>query len=158
MEVVGVEMTGPEPEVIGRARRLRVRAHLAQLDYLRALLVAADEGYSHGEVARRLGLSQPAVSKAIKRAAASPPVLEGFSGSRPYEIAERFAVGDINRETAVAELAAWPYAPGDPGDGVDWMTYEPGEFEEVTQALRDGLLDDATYSAIQDRRDQLSEG
>lgn len=147
--------TVPHHEVVDRARRSRLRAHLAQLDYLRDLSEATGLGVSQTQIARQLRVTQPAISKSLKTAAATPPVPAGFHGGSPYEIAERYAAGEISREVLVDELARWPYSDGDSGDGVDWVTYDPGTFEDVTRARSDGLLDTATYDAVLARQDEL---
>lgn len=147
--------TVPHREVVDRARRSRLRVHLAQLDYLRDLAEARELGVSQTEIARELRVTQPAISKSMSAASSTPPVPEGFHGGSPYEIAERYAAGEISREVLVDELARWPYTPRDAGDGVDWLTYEPGTFEDVVRARRDGLLDTATYDAVLARQDEL---
>ena len=102
------------------------------------------------ELARNLGVSQPTISDALKTAARVPETRPGFSGADPYEIAQRYAAGDLTREQLVEELSRWEYRPGQPTDGYDWTTGGEGEWEEtVGRALDDGLLDDATYSEIQ---------
>lgn len=148
--------TVPQHEVVNRARRSRLRAHLAQLDYLRDLAAASGLGVTQTEIARELRVTQPAISQSLKTATATPPVREGFHGATPYEIAERYATGEITREQVIDELARWPYTSGEPSDGVDWLTYVPSDFSEVTKALTDGLLDDVTYDAILDRRDETT--
>ncbi|WP_431838587.1 hypothetical protein [Cellulomonas sp. Y8] len=147
--------TVPQREVVNRARRSRLRAHLAQLDYLRDLAAASGSGVTQTEIARELRVTQPAISQSLKTATATPPILDGFHGATPYEVAERYAAGEITREQVVDELARWPYTPGDRGDGFDWTTYDPGTFEDVTRARRDGLLDSETYDAVLERQDEL---
>ena len=79
-----------------------------------------------------------------------------FSGADPYEIARRYAAGELSREQVVDELARWEYRPGVPTDGYDWTTGDAGEWEEtVGRAFDDGLLDAETYDAIGDRRQEL---
>ncbi len=147
----------PDHDVVARARRSKIRAHLAQLDYLRDLAEASrGAGVTQTEIARRLRVTQPAISQALKTATTTPTVPAGFHGARPYEIAERFAADEITREQLIDELARWPYAPADPGDGIDWNSYVPGEFNQVAQAMRDGLIDEETYTAIQDRADEIA--
>jgi transcriptional regulator with XRE-family HTH domain len=155
MEVVTVAAAHSHHEAVDRARRSRLRARLAQVDYLRDLTEATALGASQTEIARELRVTQPAISKALRGAATTPPVLEGFHGGSPYEIAERYAAGELTREQVVDELARWPYTPADPGDGVDWMTYDPGTFDDVVRARRDGLLDTETYDAVLESQDEL---
>ena len=128
--------------------RLRHRQVVDRLDELRLVRKLAAQ-MSQSEIARLLAISQPAVHKALKAAERVPEVAEGFSGASPYEIAERYAVGQIDRARVVDELARWPYAGTPKTDGVDWLVEDaPGTFEEVGRALDDGLLDEDTYDAV----------
>lgn len=147
-------VTAPERRVIERARRARATEQVAHLDYVRAVVEVRAQGLTQTEIARELGVSQPAVSQLLSSAGRTAgAVREGFSGGSPYEICERYAAGQIDRARVVDELARWPYEQGDPGDGFDWLTYEPGEWhQQVVPALDEGLLDDATYDAVLDRR------
>ena len=82
---------------------------------------------------------------------------EGFSGADPYEIALRYAAGQLSRERLVDELSRWDYAPDRRpphplDDGVilgDWKEY-------LVPALDHGLIDDATYEAIRAARSGAS--
>ncbi|MCL3862985.1 hypothetical protein M1R94_18435, partial [Actinotalea sp. K2] len=99
-------------------------------------------------------LSQAAVSKTLRSARTVPPVREGFSGASPYEIAQRYAAGELAREQLVDELARWQYVPMPrTDDGIDdLVVIELGTFHEVSQARRDGLLDGAAYEEIRQCR------
>ncbi|MFD6029077.1 hypothetical protein ACFWE5_00065 [Cellulosimicrobium funkei] len=128
--------------------RLRHRQVVDRLDELRLVRKLAAQ-MSQSEIARLLAISQPAVHKALKAAERVPEVADGFSGASPYEIAERYAAGQIDRARVVDELARWPYAGTPKTDGVDWVVEDaPGTFEEVGRALDDGLLDADTYDAV----------
>lgn len=89
------------------------------------------------------------------------PIREGFSGADPYEIALRYAAGQITREQLIDELSRWEYTPDryppEPlDDGVilgDWSRY-------LSPAFHDDLIDFGTYEEIfnrchpnRDRRD-----
>ncbi|MFJ2521331.1 hypothetical protein ACIOWF_20375 [Cellulosimicrobium cellulans] len=128
--------------------RLRHRQVVDRLDELRLVRKLAAQ-MSQSEIARLLAISQPAVHKALKAAERVPEVADGFSGASPYEIAERYAAGQIDRARVVDELARWPYASTPTTDGVDWLVEDAtGTFEEVGRALDDGLLDADTYDAV----------
>lgn len=147
----GRTVTAKSAPPIELARQLRSRRDVAARDYLR-LLRDLVKTTSQVEIARRLGVTQPSISQALKSAGRVPDPRDGFSGADPYEIAQRYAAGELSREQLVEELSRWEYRPHDPGDGYDWTTYEPGEWDEtVGRALDDGLLDDATYRLIQRR-------
>jgi hypothetical protein len=129
---------------------LRHRQAVDRLDELR-LVRRLSESMPQAALASALAVSQPAIHKAIKRAAAAGEVPEGFSGATPYEIAERYAAGLIGRAQTVAELGAWDYGPSPVSDGVDWLVAEvAGTFADVVRALDEGLIDDALYEEVLD--------
>lgn len=143
-------------EVVTRARRSRMREHLARLDSLRALREASELGATQAALAAQLRVTQPSISSALKTARDTPRVPEGFSGASPYEIAERFATGELTPAEVIDELARWPYRPGTPSDGVDWLTLEPGEWnDQVVPAWDEGLITDEIYAEVQRRRDEI---
>ncbi|GEA84831.1 helix-turn-helix domain-containing protein [Cellulomonas gelida] len=130
---------------VGTLRRLRSRQEIDRLDYFRALRLVA-RTMRQTDLARQLGIAQPSVSQALQRAETVPDVRPGFSGATPYEIAQRYSAGELTRDQLVDELARWEYRPSASGDGYDWSTYEPGEWQEtVVRALRDGLIDGEAY-------------
>ncbi|WP_402372990.1 hypothetical protein [Isoptericola rhizosphaerae] len=132
--------------------RLRRRQAVDRLDELRAVRVLA-KTMKQTELAKVLAISQPSINKALKAAAKVPEVREGFSGGSPYEIVQRFAAGQIDRDQLVDELGRWEYARTPATDGVDWLADEPvGTFEEVGRALDEGLIDEDTYTAILEAR------
>lgn len=138
-------------EAVASARRAKSRTVVSRLDYLRELRRLAGS-LTQVELARNLGVSQPTISDSLKTAAKVAEPRAGFSGADPYEIAQRYAAGDLSREQVVDELARWEYRPWAPTDGYDWTTGDEGEWEEtVGRALEEGLLDDETYTAIQQR-------
>ncbi|NMR20232.1 helix-turn-helix transcriptional regulator [Cellulomonas fimi] len=142
-------------EAVAVARRARSRNVVSRLDYLRELRRLAGS-LTQVELARNLGVSQPTISSALKTASGLPEPRPGFSGAGPYEIAQRYAAGDLSRGQLIDELSRWEYRPWVATDGYDCTTGDEGEWgETVAVALRDGLLDEETYDAILDRRDGL---
>lgn len=94
-------------------------------------------------------MTQPTISAALKSATRVADPLEGFSGASAYEIAQRFAAGEIDRDQLVDELTRWEYVPMPHTDGYDDLPIIPaGTFEEVARARRAGLIDAATYDVI----------
>jgi hypothetical protein len=91
-------------------RRARARLEVDRLDYNRLLRTTA-QTHSQGALAGVLKISQAAVSKALTRAQSIPDPLPGFSGASPYEIAQRYAAGELIRAQVVDELTRWPYDP-----------------------------------------------
>ncbi|GAB2454884.1 hypothetical protein HD599_003025 [Conyzicola lurida] len=134
---------------LGRARALRLHLDLARLDYLRLLRRLA-ETLTAVEISDRTGSSPSHVSAALAEAADIAEPVAGFSGASPYEIAQRFADGQIPREQLVDELARWDY-PLEQGTHDDFdalVVSVPGSFDEVTDAAGHGLIDGATYDEI----------
>ncbi|WP_422759345.1 hypothetical protein [Paenarthrobacter sp. C1] len=158
-------MTIISPEnAIANARRARARRELGGLDYIRNVR-AAVETADQRVVARALGVSQPAISRLLSQADARgvKPVPEGFSGASPYEIAERYAAGDIDRDAMIRELSAWPYLKneGAAAAAAEWESTPyldtPGSFAEVGRAFDEGLIDGDAYDQILDASDEAPE-
>jgi hypothetical protein len=145
-----------KPSVEG-VRLLQQRQAVDRLDYLRGIRELA-ASMTQTELAKRLGLAQPSISSALRTAVKVPDVRPGFSGASPYEIAQRYAAGELPADQVVDELARWEYVPRPATDGYDWLTAgsDVGTWAEVEKALRDGLLEDATYDAILERQDELN--
>jgi hypothetical protein len=141
-------MTTTQTTDVDAVVRLRHRQVVDRLDELRLMRRLA-ASMSQTEIAKVLRISQPAVHKALKAAERVPDVPNEFSGASPYEIAGRYAAGQIDRDRLIDELARWPYARAPRTDGVDWQVKDAsGTFEEVGRALDGGLLDDDTYDAV----------
>lgn len=133
----------------------RARQEVARKDYLRGLRALALEA-TQVDLARALGVSQPAVSQALGDEARLAPVPAGFHGGDPEEIIQRFAAGELDRDQVIDELARWDYAPSDELDGPldDILVEVPGSFDVVVRAARTGILPADVYDAILDRYDE----
>jgi hypothetical protein len=83
---------------------------LGRLDYVRAVRSAVEAGLPQREIVRALHVTQPAVSQTLAKAKGVAEIPEGFSGASPYEIAERYAAGEIDRAEMICQLSAWPYS------------------------------------------------
>lgn len=148
---------------LSNARRARARRELGGLDYIRAVRSAVEAGAGQRDIARALGIAQPSVSQLLKQADSRgvKPIPEGFSGASPYEVAERYAAGDIDRETLIWELSAWPYVKneGAAAAAAEWDSTPyldtPGSFAEVGQAFDEGLIDGDAYDLILDASDEV---
>ena len=131
--------------------RARVRQEVAELDYQRALVRAA-QSHSQREIAQAVRLSQPSVSSALKTAQRVKMPEPGQRWATPYEVCQRYAVGELDRDEALRVLCAWPYVQpegkADPWD--DLMPHTEGSIDDVVQARGDGLIDDEMYEAILD--------
>lgn len=132
------------------ARRLRSRRAVDRLDYLRTVRALAAT-MRQDELARALGVTQPAISATVKKAREVEDLPAGFSGASPLEIAERYAAGQIDRAQLIEELSRFPYAPSPRTDGVDWLVEEvPKTVGDVLDALHAGLIDAELYEQVQD--------
>lgn len=135
----------------GRARTLRQRVNLDQLDYRRELTRLASLGCTQRQLSKVLGISQPSLSSALKTAEKVPPSRPGFSGADPYEVCQRYSVGELTREQLVDELTRWDYVTPanrehDYFDDLRFTT--PGSFDDVGQAFDDGLIDTEVYDTV----------
>ena len=135
----------PDMEI---ARQLRSRRAVDGLDYLRVLR-RLSATMTQVELARNLGIRQPSVSESLRSAAKVPDPREGFCGASAFEIAQRYAAGEIVRDQMLDELSRWDYVAVPTTDAHDWLTDDPeGTFEEVGRALDEGLIDGEAYDVI----------
>ena len=131
----------------------RRRKEIDELDYRRELLRLDQRGYSQRDIARWLGIAQPSVLSALRTASKVTMPLDGFSGATPYEICQRYAAGFIDRAKLVDELTRFPYVKGGQTDGYDSLIVDPaGTWSEVSDAARRGLIEDAVYEEVFNRR------
>ncbi|QIV87705.1 MarR family transcriptional regulator [Glutamicibacter mishrai] len=128
--------------------KARQRVEVDALDYKRTLKAAAG-GMTQREMAALLGMSQPAVAKALQRAQAVPAVVGEFNAASPYEMCQRYAAGFIDRAEVVRLLVEWPYKPTSWAN--EYGEYEEsldGTWDEVGDALRHELIDAAIYDEV----------
>ncbi|MBB2959555.1 hypothetical protein [Pseudoclavibacter helvolus] len=131
------------------ARLLRRRSELDRLTYIRKVAELAQLG-SQREIARALGIAQPNVSKTMKAAAAAPPLVEGFSGADPFEIAERYSIGELTLFQLVHELLRWDYKPTQRTDGYNDLLFSvPGSWDDIVRAESEGLIGLDVYGFVQ---------
>ncbi len=132
-----------------RARTLRRRLDIDQLDYKRELARLATLGGTQRQLSALLGISQPSLSSALKTAEKVAPPVPGFSGSDPFEIAQRYSLGELTRERLIDELTRWEYADSQQTDGNNDLLFDvPGSFDDVERARDAGLIDGKTYNVI----------
>jgi len=135
-----------------RARTLRQKLELDQMDYRREIARLSALG-TQRELAQMLRISQPSLSVALKKAETVAPARPGFSGASPYEVCQRYAVGEISREQLLDELTRWEYVipPQVEYDYFDDLREEPpGSFNDVLLARNAGLIDDDIYGGLLD--------
>ena len=135
-------------EIRAQLLKARQRLEVDALDYKRTLKAAAG-GMTQREMAALLGMSQPAVAKALQRAQAVPAVVGEFNAASPYEVCQRYAAGFIDRAAVVRQLVEWPYKPTPWAN--EYGEYEEsmeGTWQEVVEAADTGLIDDAIYDEV----------
>ena len=147
------EAVTAEGEMLANIVRKRNSKLLAEVDYQRELVFVANAGISQRSIARAMNVSQPTISAALRTARRSVrPVPAGFSGASPYEIAQRYATGEITRNALIGQLVRWDYDTTPTTDGVDGLLVDDGRsWLEVEQACQNGLIDDDLYDEILDR-------
>jgi hypothetical protein len=135
--------------------RARAEATVADLKTRRAVYEAVHtQGATQMAVASVLGVSQPTVHRWLQEAAQQPVEGPQALGETPYEVAQRYAAGDITHAQMIDALIAWPY-PRDPSlDGDYWeKTYAGGSpegsfGETVGRAFDDGLITGEDYDYL----------
>ena len=135
--------------------RARARATVTDRQLRRAVVSAVqDQGATQGAVARVLGISQPTIHRWLQDAAQQPREGPRALGADPYEIAQRYAAGDITREQMIDALVAWPYERDATLDGDYWDKTYPGAPQygtfsaTVGRAYDDGLISGEEYEYL----------
>ncbi|WP_052589324.1 sigma-70 family RNA polymerase sigma factor [Luteipulveratus mongoliensis] len=127
--------------LISQAQRSRLREDLDRLDTQRAMVAAIKAGVRQQALAEALGVSQGAVSQRLKIARDASAVPDGFAGASPREIAQRYALGQLDQTTLVRQLTAWPYPPRDDESG-------DHPWEEVAEAVDRGWITHDEYEQV----------
>lgn len=129
---------------------VKYRARLANVDRDRLIRLALRGGASQTQLGAQLGISQARVSQIAGTTDLDAP--HGFSGASPLEIAERYAVGELDEAQTIDELSRWPYRQASRPDPYDdaWEP-GPGTWNDVEFANSQGIITDDMYEAIFDR-------
>jgi hypothetical protein len=132
-----------------KARKLRARRAIIEIDYQRELVRLSKLRITQHHLSESLVISQPTLSSTLKTAKTVPPIKPGFSGATPYEIAQRYAAGELTKTQLIDELTRWEYPDSMVTDGYDSLLIDvPGSFDDVERALQDKLIDGETYDEI----------
>jgi hypothetical protein len=155
-ELIGMSSTQTPPDDHAWKATLSkaaARKSLAETDFL-TTVAAMTETVSQTEVAAALHTSQANVSRwAARGREHAARRRAGRLGADPYEITQRYALGEIPRPEMIAALATWSYEQDwVPSSYWDDIGISPdGGFENtVGRAFDDGLLSDEDYNAILD--------
>lgn len=123
--------------------RSRARREIAERELQRAVRAARHAGATQADIAGRLAVSQAAISKRL--AQAEP--LDGDDS--PYDVALRYAAGDLTREQLMSQLATFEYKPSTQSPAYDEPFVDvPGSVDELIRALDEGYLSPEDYDEI----------
>lgn len=133
-------------EYLGRRWKARALLQVSQLVEAGDLTQLA--------VGEALGISQPAVSKSLKKAKIEPCVPEGFSGAEPREIVELYAIGEIPRDQMIDELSRWDCAfqSAEFGRRGGGRSAPDCVVEAAFRGCGEGLIDEDACQAIERHR------
>lgn len=147
-------MPNPDEQVLADLGREKARETAAHIAYLRHLRQLHERGFTRVRLAEIVGVSQPTISDMLRRARIDAPDLRpGTHGGTAYEIAVRYAAGEIPRAAMLRELTGWEYErPAEPNPfewSEDGSPVVEGSFTmQVGRALREGFLTDEDYDGL----------
>lgn len=121
---------------------------LAELQIRRGIYQLADLGASQRDIARLVGLSQPEVSRRLRRRALAPEVVS------PREVILRRAAGLIDSREMIETLSTMPLTAKVPGrsGAYDGAAAASGTAKQLMAALQDGLLTEGEYESVRTAR------
>jgi len=134
----------PDPLTAARAAK-----ELAEVRLLREALRASEAGRPQVAIADALGISQAAVSKMLVRARLAPEV----AGDTPWEVALRYAAGELNHEQMIETFTAWPWTHDRflDADSAWPEQYVRGSWQDVVRAVDEGYLSRQDYALLFER-------
>lgn len=118
---------------------------LNRIDQLRACHEAHEQGLSQAEIARRLAISQPEVSRILKKIKTFPDLMD----RTPREVILDFHAERISHEQMMRELTGWHYTfseDAEPGNPEGALT--SGDWDQVVDAVHRDLIDMADYETL----------
>jgi hypothetical protein len=122
----------------------QARQSVGQRALLRLVWAARESGFSQREIAGLIDEPQTQVQRQLKSIDKDPTLL-AFT---PREIYDRYLAGEFDRSRLLEILAAYPYEMGDfPETGPDWA-YVPGSWDQLSQMVIEGLIDEEELDVI----------
>jgi len=93
-----------------------------------------------------LGVSQAAVSKMLVRARLAPEV----AGDTPWEVALRYAAGELSHEQMIETFTAWPWTHDRflDAESVWPEQYVRGSWQDVVRAADEGYISRQDYAEL----------
>ena len=123
------------------------RAQVAELDYLRALREAA-QGMTLDEIATQFpGVGRSELANELSQAHKLAPVPQGFSGASPFELCQRYAIGELTETGLIEQLSRWKYATL-PATKVPTIATVPGSIQDLDRARRRHLINSRLYAKL----------
>lgn len=125
--------------------RTYANRELNRIDLLRSCFKANEQGLSQAEIARRLAISQPEVSRILKKIKNFPELL----ARTPREVILDFHAETISHEEMMRELKAWPYTfaeDAEPDNPEGALT--SGDWDQIVDAVHRDLIDMADYEQL----------
>lgn len=135
--------TAPTRDPLTSARAAK---ELADLRLLREVARARSAGRSQAAIADKLGVSQPAVHKMLVRIRHKPDLFT----VTPFEVALRYAAGEVAREELLATYAAWPWTYDRflDADNPEPEQFVRGDWSDLELATLEGFLTDEDYDTV----------
>lgn len=141
-------------ELVADLRWERAREKAANIACLRRLRQLHELGFTPRELASITNDTETSINDMLRRARIdAPDVRPGTHGGTAYEIAVRYAAGEIDREVALRELIEWKYEPAAEPSPFPWLNggapIVDGSFQnQVVRAKRAGFLSRDDYAAV----------
>ena len=136
-------------------RAIPAEKELLQIKLLRAVAHATDNQVPQRVIAKNLAVTQPEVSRIVKKLRLNPAARD----RSPREVLLEHAAKLIDHERMMTELLAWEYTFGHvPGDDPLGESYVRGTWDQIERS-RDLLSDDdyrVLLAATADRRAQAN--
>ncbi|QXC46724.1 MULTISPECIES: helix-turn-helix domain-containing protein [Rhodococcus erythropolis group] len=147
-------MMNPDEQLVADLGREKARETAAHIAYLRHLRQLHERGFTQMRLAKIVGVSQPTISDMLRRARIDAPDLRpGTHGGTAYEIAARYAAGEITRAAMMRELTGWEYERPAEANPFEWVddgnpAVEGSFTMQAGRALHDGFLTDEDCDAL----------
>jgi hypothetical protein len=125
--------------------RVFAARELNRLDLLRTCAAASEQGLKQGEIAHRLSISQPEVSRILRKVKRFPELLK----RTPREVILDFHAEKITHDQMLDELKAWQYTFGEdaePSNPEGSLTH--GSWDDIVDAVHRDLIDMQDYEEL----------
>ena len=146
-------------ELVEKARHTKVRKRLMDLEVHRMINTILSTGAEPQAITQYLGIPASEREAMIKKAERVEPIRTGFSSGSPYEICQRYYIGELTRAQAIDELVRWEYKPQAKGEEWDPWGMEGGapevrgSWDDLDTAEVHKLIDDDFFNEVADQID-----